>query len=226
MKQRNTGRSLRSKQGFTLLEMLLAVALGAYLVTMMTAFLFSMAGLWGAGSNERLFEKHARGVSRFLEHSFQTASSRYSTSGEASGPVYWMNWEGDDSERDSFLSFELDKSPGALIWPGDPMPHVVCSLFFDPDEGLFLLWRSRLEEDFDDDPPRKTMISPFVREIQYHYIDYEEENPQWEIETTPLQEADGAYTMPERIELLFQFEEEEVMRQLILPKAMSGTPIL
>lgn len=226
MKGGRTGRSFRSKQGFTLLEMLLAVALGAYLVTMMTAFLFSMAGLWGAGSNERLFEKHARGVSRFLEHSFQTASSRYSTSDDSNAPVYWMNWEGDESAKDFFLTFELEKSPGALIWPEDPMPHVVCSLFFDPDEGLFLLWRSRLEEDFDEDPPRKTMISPFVRQVEYHYINYEEENPQWEIETTPLQEADGTYVSPERIELVFEFKGEEVKRQLILPKTMSGTPIL
>lgn len=214
------------RAGFTLLEVLLAVALGAFILTAMTSFLFSMAELWGVGANERLFQKHARGVSRFLENGFQTASARYDTTGSGNSPVFWMNWEGDAVATESFLSFELQQSPGALVWPDEPLPHVVCSLKFDPREGLFLLWRSRLEESFDEEAPRRTLISPFVKEIEYHYIDYTEENPQWKIEKTPLQEADNEYLMPERIVLRFRFDKEEVVRQLILPKIMEGTPIL
>ncbi|MBC2604471.1 hypothetical protein H5P27_00205 [Pelagicoccus albus] len=209
-----------------MLEVLLAVALGAFIMTAITTFLFSMAELWGVGSNERLFQKHARGVARFLENSFLKASPPYDATGEDTDPVFWMNWEGDDSESISYLSFELEESPGALIWPDEPLPHVVCSLEFEEGEGLFMLWRSRLEETFDDDPPRRTLISPFVSEIRYHYIEYEEENPEWEIETLPQQEADGTYIMPERIELVFRFKEDEVKRQLILPTIMEGTPIL
>lgn len=215
-----------NQAGFTLLEVLLAVALGAMIIVSMTSFLFSMAELWGVGSNERLFQKHARGVSRFIENSFQKASHRYNEAENGNESLFWFNWEGDDTTRESFLSFELKESPGALIWPENPLPHVVCSLQFDPDEGLLLLWRSRLEEVFADDPPRRTLISPFVKEVEYHYINYEEENPEWEIETTPLQEADDSYLMPERIVLKFRFKGEEVTRQLILPKIMEGTPIL
>ncbi len=214
------------RSAFTLLEVLLAVALGSMIVVSMTAFLFSMAELWGVGSNERLFEKHARGVSRFIESSFRKASQRYDATGDANESLFWFNWEGDDTRRESFLSFELKESPGALIWPESPLPHVVCSLEFDEDEGLFLLWRSRLEDAFDEEPPRRTLISPFVKEVEYHYINYEEENPEWEIETTPLQEADDSYVMPERIVLKFRFKGEEITRQLILPKIMEGTPIL
>ncbi|MBK1878054.1 prepilin-type N-terminal cleavage/methylation domain-containing protein [Pelagicoccus mobilis] len=214
------------RSGFTLLEVLLAVALGAFILTAITSFLYSMAELWGAGSNERLFEKHARGVSRFIESSFHRASLRYATEEDGNDPVFWMNWEGDDARNEEFLSFELEQSPGALIWPENPLPHIVCSLEFDEDEGLFLLWRSRLEDAFDEDPPRRTLVSPFVTLIRYHYINYEEESPEWEIEELPQQEADESYLMPERIELVFQFGREEVKRQIILPKVMEGTPIL
>jgi len=212
--------------GFTLLEVLLAVALGAVLLTSMTTLLFGMAELWGAGSNERLFEKHARGVSRFIESSFQKASLRYASEEEGNEPLFWMDWEGDSYQKREFLSFELDQSPGALIWPEDPLPHVVCSLDFDGREGLFLLWRSRLEDVFDEEPPRRTLISPFVKQIRYHYIEYEEDDPEWEIEEEPLTEVDDTYLMPERIELVFQFGSEEIERQIILPKLMEGTPIL
>lgn len=221
-----TCRSRKNRAGFTLLEVLLSVALGAFIMTAITAFLFSMAELWGHGANERLFQKHARGVARFLENGFQKANSQYDSVEGGSAPVFWMNWEGDDTEKISYLSFELEEAPGALIWPDDPLPHVVCSLQLDPTEGLFLLWRSRLEETFDEDPPRRTMVSPFVKAISYHYIDYEEENPEWEILDTPDQEADGTYVMPARIEIVFRFKDEEVKRQLVLPTIMEGTPIL
>lgn len=217
-------RLLADRSGFTLLEVLLAVALGAFIMTAVVTFVFSMAELWGAGANERLFKKHARGVARFLEQSLQVASSRYGEEQNRS-PVFWMNWEGDANERVEYLSFELEKGPGALVWPSEPLPHVVCSVDFDRDEGLFLLWRSRLEEGFEKDPPRRTLISPFVSEVRYHYIDYEEENPQWEIETTPKQEADQSFILPQRVELVFNFKGEQVTRQLSLPSSLEGTPI-
>ncbi len=211
--------------GFTLLEVLMAVALGALVVTASTAFLMSLAELWGHGSNERLFQKHARGVTRFLEESFRVASSRYPGEEEES-PVHWFEWEGDDSRTEPLLTFELEQSPGALIWPEEPMPHVICSLEFSMRDGLFLLWRSRLEEDFEEQPPRRTLVSPFVREVRYHYIDYEDEYPQWEITSTPVEDEDSGYWIPQRIELVFVFDGERVARQLILPGPMSGTPIL
>jgi len=219
-------RPLASKEGFTLLEMLLAVALGATLVTFMVGYLFSLAGLWGAGSNDRLFEKHARGVSRFLEQSFLSASSRIAESGNVGSPVHWMQWEGDAARSEAFLTFELEQSPGALVWPEEPMPHVVCSLLFDEDDGLFLLWRSRLEQDFDEAPPRKTLVSPFVDSVEYPYIDYREESPKWEKKDRPEEEADGAYLLPERWVLTFGFDGQEVRRQLIIPRPMEGLPIL
>lgn len=213
------------RSGFTLLEVLLAVALGAIIMTVATTFVFSMAELWGAGANERLFKKHARGVSRFLERSFQQASARYSQDANASAPVFWMDWEGDGASKTQYLSFELDKSPGAFVWPDEPMPDVVCSIDLDPDEGLYLLWRSRLESDFAEDPPRKTLVSPFVKRIRYHYIDYTLENPDWEIEDQPKQNADQSYVLPQRVELVFDYKGEEIPRQLTLPFGQKGVPI-
>ncbi len=212
------------RSGFTLLEVMLAVALGAVIMTVATMFVFSMAELWGAGANERLFKKHTRGVSRFFERSLQQASVRYAD-GEAAEPVFWMDWEGDGSATVQYLSFELDTSPGALVWPEQPMPSVVCSLDLDPREGLFLLWRSRLEADFAEEPPRRTLVSPFVRQLKYHYIDYAEETPDWEILTEPKQNADQSYVLPQRLELVFDYKGTLVPRQLALPAPPKGLPL-
>lgn len=220
---RGVGKN-QTSSGFTLLEVLLAVAMGSLILVISTGFVFSMSELWGVGINERLFKKHTRGVSRFLEQSFRFAGSRYSEDTNTA-PVYWFDWEGDASKRDQFLTFELDKGPGALVWPSDPLPHVVCSLDFEKGEGLFLLWRSRLEEDFEKEPPRRTLISPFVTTMRYHYIDYEDQTPQWEIENEPRVESDQSYTNAQRIEIVFEFKGAEIVRQLTLSKGLQGVPL-
>src|SRR5262245_29771708 len=51
--------------GFTLLEILLAVALVGLVLVALNTFVFSMGELWGQRSEVRLFEQHVRAVVRF-----------------------------------------------------------------------------------------------------------------------------------------------------------------
>lgn len=221
--RRNRGR-FRSRSGFTLLEIMFAVFMGAALLVAATTFVFSLGELWGKGANVWLFQKHVRGVSRFLEQSFQTSSWKLSD-GEVESVVYWSNRGGREYENEELLTFELEKSPGVLVWPEDPLPYVVCSLELDDEEGLYLLWRSRLEEDFGEEEPRKTLISPFVKGIKYFYIDPEDEDAEWEIEEDPVKETDGTFTLPQRIEIIFEHEGQEEKRQIPLPSLFSGVPM-
>jgi len=201
-----------------------AVFMGAALLVAATTFVFSLGELWGKGANVWLFQKHVRGVSRFLEQSFQTSSWKLSD-GEVESVVYWSNRGGREYENEELLTFELEKSPGVLVWPEDPLPYVVCSLELDDEEGLYLLWRSRLEKDFGEEEPRKTLISPFVKGIKYFYIDPEDEDAEWEIEEDPVKETDGTFTLPQRIEIIFEYEGQEEKRQIPLPSLFSGVPM-
>jgi len=221
---RKSGRGIRSRRAFTLLEIMFAVFMGAAILVAATTFVFSLGELWGKGANIWLFQKHVRGVSRFLEQSFQTSSWKLSN-GEAESVVYWSNRGGREYENEELLTFELEKSPGVLVWSEDPLPYVVCSLELDDEDGLFLLWRSRLEEDFGEEEPRKTLISPFVKRIRYFYIDTEDENADWEVEEDPVKEADGTFTLPQRIEIVFEYEGREEKRQIPLPSLFDGVPM-
>ena len=207
-----------------MLEIMFAVFMGAALLVAATTFVFSLGELWGKGANVWLFQKHVRGVSRFLEQSFQTSSWKLSD-GEVESVVYWANRGGREYENEELLTFELEKSPGVLVWPEDPLPYVVCSLELDDEEGLYLLWRSRLEEDFGEEEPRKTLISPFVKGIKYFYIDPEDEDAEWEIEEDPVKETDGTFTLPQRIEIIFEYEGQEEKRQIPLPSFFIGVPM-
>ena len=61
-------------RAFTLLEVLLALALVALLLVAMNTFVFSMGELWGRGTDVRLFDLHVRAVSRYLEHELRAAA--------------------------------------------------------------------------------------------------------------------------------------------------------
>ena len=53
--------------GFTLLELLLSLALIGMLLVAMNQFIFSMGELWGRGADVRLFDRHVRAVTRFMD---------------------------------------------------------------------------------------------------------------------------------------------------------------
>jgi len=216
---------LRRARGFTLMEVMVAVFFGAAILVAATTFVFSMGELWGKGAEERLYQKHARGVTRFLEESFQKAGFRQGSGEGGSTPVYWMERGGGSAAGEELLTFELDASPGPLVWPEEPLPFVVCSLRLDAQDGLLLLWRSRLEEDFREKAPRATLLSPFVTELRYYYIDREVRNPDWEILLGPKRDRENELALPERIELVFNYKGETIERQIVLPAAFQGVPL-
>tara|TARA_B110000037_G_scaffold216959_1_gene277021 strand:- start:58 stop:717 length:660 start_codon:yes stop_codon:yes gene_type:complete len=218
---------------------MLATFMGATLMVAAIAFILGMGELWGVGVESRLYNKHVRGVSRFLEQTFEKAASRAPISAitadgeeaapaenEETMPVYWGTWGNKENSRKEYLTFEMDESPGLLVWPGDPMPQVVCSLDFEEGEGLYLLWMSRLEKEFEEEEPRRTMITPYLTQIKYHYLDAEDDDePEWEVFDEPETETNGDPILPQRIELVFEYDEEILTRHLMLPARISGVPL-
>ena len=63
----------RRSRGFTLLEMLLALALVGMLMVGLNTFVFSMSEIWGRNREPRLFDQHVRAVTRYLESELRTA---------------------------------------------------------------------------------------------------------------------------------------------------------
>ena len=68
-------RAMQSiRRGFTLLEILLALSLASLVLVGMNAFIFSMGELWGRDSDVRIFERHVRAVTRFLEQELRASA--------------------------------------------------------------------------------------------------------------------------------------------------------
>jgi hypothetical protein len=206
---------------FTLLEILLAMALIAMVLIAMNTFVFSMGELWGRNADVRLFEQHTRAVTRFLEHELRTAA--FPPSVRANGtPFTVQEIRPQNGSMDKLVTFELPAGCRLFTWPERPLPEVVCSLQVRPDQGLVLLWHSRLEKNFDTDPPRETVVTPFVTEMTYDYWD--PDASRWSTETVMKLDSQGQPMAPQRLRLKFVYAKMTREGVVTLPSVGQALP--
>ena len=209
------------RRGFTLLEVLIAMALAALVLVSMNTFVFSMSELWGRNTDLRLFDQHVRAVSRFLEHELRAAAlPPAGTAGQAPIAAQEINTQSGSTE--TLLTFELPEGSRLFVWLGQPLPEVVCSLAVRDRVGLVFLWHSRLEQHFDDQPPRETVISPLVTALSYDYYDSGFKN--WKNETAVRRNAQGEYEAPQRLHLKFVYRTRSQEVVIPLPNVTEGLP--
>jgi prepilin-type N-terminal cleavage/methylation domain-containing protein len=207
------------QRGFTLLETLLASALLGALLLALNFFVFSMAEIWGQGSERRLFEQHVRAVTREVEDLIRTAS----LPPQAADPVlFTREIRLDNGQRENPLSFELPAGSPRLPWQGVPLPDVVCSLVAQPRQGLVLYWQSRLEEKFDDATPQPWVMTPFVETLTYDY--FESEARLWRSHPTLQRDNGGRWRMPNRLRLSFVHGKMQAETTITLPAALGPLP--
>jgi hypothetical protein len=211
----------RSSPAFTLLEILLALALTALVLVSLNTFVFSMGELWGRNSEVRLFDRHVRAVTRFLAEELHTAALPPAVSAGAS-PIAPQEIRPPNGASDNLLTFELPAGSRLLNWPDRPLPEVVCSLQARDRDGLVLLWHSRLEQKFATDPPRETIITPLVTALAYDY--YDPDFRTWKTETAIQKDSSGQLKAPQRLRLKFAYGKLTRESVIALPAPTEGLP--
>ncbi len=214
--------SLRRRRGFTLLEILLSLALVGLLLTAMNTFVFSMGELWGQRADHRLFDQHVRAVCRFLERELRTASLPPHARTNASA-VTLEEIRPQNGMMEKMLTFELPAGSRLFTWPERPLPEVICSFQVRPNEGLVMLWHSRLERDFETAPPRETVITPLATALSYEY--YDADVSRWTIETAVKNDRDGKPMTPQRLRLKFTYNKMTRESVITLPTPGEALPM-
>jgi len=207
-------RRARSR-GFTLLEVLLAIALLGSLLVALNMFVFSMAEVWGKGREERLFAQHARAVAVHVEDLLRRAALSPEGGGLEVKEVKLEN--GGEAPE---LAFTLAEGSRLIAWPETPLPDVEMSIGVAEREGLRLHWQSLLELNRDTESPRAVIVSPFVVSMAWDY--YDENFRRWETLDSPKREVDGSYPLPRRIRLRFAHGKLSLERVLRVPAAREG----
>jgi prepilin-type N-terminal cleavage/methylation domain-containing protein len=209
------------RRGFTLLETLLALALAGMLMVALNTFVFSMGELWGRNTDLRLFDQHVRAVTRFLQHELR-AAARPPAASAGTPPFTMTEVRTQTGSTETLLTFELFEGSRLFVWPGQPLPEVVCSLAMREGTGLLLLWHSRLEKDFAEQMPRETVVTPLVTALSYDYYDASFKN--WKNENQPRRSAQGGYDAPQRLRLKFTYLTRSQEVVIVLPTVNQGVP--
>jgi prepilin-type N-terminal cleavage/methylation domain-containing protein len=209
------------RAAFTLLEILLALSLVGLVLVAMNTFVFSMGELWGRNAEMRLFEQHVRAVTRFLENELRVAALPPAVRAGAQ-PIVPEEIRPAAGSTDNLLTFELPEGSRLFTWPDRPLPEVVCSLQVRERDGLMLLWHSRLEKKFNDDPPRETLVTPLVTALSYEYYDANFKN--WKEETQLRHDAQNRYLAPQRIRLKFAYGKMTRETVVTLPSTPEALP--
>lgn len=201
---------MNRRRGFSMLEILVAMALVGLVMVALNTFIFSMGELWGRNSDVRLFEQHVRNVTRYLEAEMRVAA--LPPAGRGNTPAVAPRESKDRmSMQSKLLSFELPAGTRLLNWPERPLPAVVCWLTVRDREGLVLLWQSRLEKQFKDGPPREVVISEFVTGMTYDYFD--PDFKRWQNEQN-MRTENGEPKPPQRIRLKFTYD--KLVREAVI----------
>ena len=206
--------------GFTLLELLLSLALIGLLLVAMNQFIFSMGELWGRGTDVRLFDRHARAVTRFVEKMVGATALPVA---QGTQVLTVQDVRLPDGPTTSLLTFELPAGSRVLPWPGAPLPDVVCSLGVLPDQGLVCYWHSRIETHFADEPPRATVLSPLVTAISYDY--YSTDYNRWQNFPAMQRDSSGRWQLPTRLRLQFTYGKLTRETVITLPSASQALPL-
>ncbi len=215
-------KTANASSAFTLLEILLSLALVALLLVSMNTFIFSMGELWGRRTDVRLFEQHVRAVTRFLEHELRAAALPPAARANST-PIALQEIKPQNGMMEKMLTFELPAGSRLFTWPERPLPEVVCSFQARAGEGLVLLWHSRLEKSFDSDPPRETVVTPLVSGLTYDY--YDQDANRWSTESTLKMDPQGQPMTPHRLRLKFSYAKMTRESVVTLPLPGEGLPI-
>lgn len=209
-------------RGFSLVEILLAVALMGGLLLALNVFVFSMGEIWGRNSEQRLFDQHVRAVTRHVEKLLRLAATSPGALASAGGAVSPQEVRLESGSTESLLTFELPEGDRVLPWPEHPLPDVVCSLAAQEGKGLLLYWHSRLETRFDDDPARAMVLTAFGAGLSYEY--YQPDFKAWQSQTRLQKDRDGKWLTPDRIVLRFVHGKMTAETTIALPGATGALP--
>ena len=199
----------------------MAMALVALILVGLNSFIFSMGELWGRNSDVRLFDQHVRAVTRYLQSELLRASLPPAAALNAK-PVGVRMVAPATATRENMLTYQVLAGGRILRWPGRPLPEVVCSLQVRRDTGLVMLWHSDLENRFNDDPPRETLVSPFVTAIAYDYFDTDFSH--WTTETSLRTDNGGNPVAPQRLRVTFMYGKLKEETLVAIPTVQAGRP--
>ena len=223
---------MKCLRGFSLIEVLLALAVGGIVLMAASSLLVTISQAWANRPATRdAFDAHVNGIAHFLTAVLEDAEN-YEDSSKSSGIIELSRPIGFSESDDPLIKFYLPKAPPFFYWPGSFAHSVHTYLLMEEGEGFHFLWYSDHQEKevneegkaelVDEDQLFRSQISPYFQEVYYCYYgeedDLSDEKKEWIIVSSleRIKETDK-FRIPDFIKLVFRWEEEDLERTITIP---------
>ncbi|MDR1818025.1 MAG: hypothetical protein LBR07_07670 [Puniceicoccales bacterium] len=196
---RQSHRRRGSRGGFTLAEIVIAIALTAALLTGLTMTTVNILGVWTAQAEAPLFDRHVDGLRRMLEEcvaettdsasgtgtsvfatAVGTAAARNATAAGNTGAlrtasaVFTQPPSAAGVERAAYL--RITGAPPVLICDTAPTGFIHAWLVAENNE-LALYWQTDAERTNSSDDAHRLLLSPHLAGVSY--LGYNTANNEW-----------------------------------------------
>lgn len=198
----------RSRSAFSLIEMVLAIAIGGVVLAMASTLMYVMFQIWISSQRDAFFKKHVEGAERFLNSLVRPASLLPNITHDPR-----MERPPGYSEFDPYLLVIKTNEAAPFFYWGNGKPargELMVAFYFDKKEGLSLLWYPIVQRPDGLNEVYKTKISACVTALQYGYFD--PDMKRWKFLDQPLSEFDSdTPTLPDILKLSFSYEGDEAL---------------
>ena len=207
------------RAAFTLVEIMLALAVSAFVMFGCAAMMFDMMRLTEYFERGGTFRSHVDGVEKFLRAAFMNSEIETGNLGLFESPLasntaktVWLVRDFEDKNVDKYhlaygVGIEHPLYPSPLGFAGDKL----CLLEL-LDGGLYIVWRFvQPEREGEEAAIYKMLLSPWVKKIGYIYNDNDRWKEEDEIKTMGYSDL-----MPKYIKIYFDRHGEKYER-LISP---------
>lgn len=205
------------RRAFTLVEVMLGLAISALVMFGCVALMFDMARLTEYFESGNSFRNHVDGVEKFLRCAVvdseigSAAKFESPLTKNTAGTIYVAKDFENTGANDYYIGYGVRTShpfyPSPLGFGADK----ICLLELDGDDGLYLVWKFTDAEIENSDPAiYKTLLSKWVKKIGYIY----NSSAGWEEEETLR--TSGETLMPSYIKIYFDKNGETYERIISL----------
>ena len=222
---------MKKQPGFSLVEVLLALAVGGLVLMSASSLLVTISQSWANRPATRdAFDAHVNGIAHFLTAVLEEATLAKEGSG-GTDMVELLRPVGFSETKDPLIKFYLREAPPLFFWPHGLASRVHVYFQFEEGEGLYFLWYSDLQELEksdngehqleNEDQLFRTQISPYFEEVYYCYYGEEgetaDEKKTWRIESELEENIEsGKFRVPDFIKIVFRWDEEDLERTITL----------
>lgn len=196
----------RSRRAFTLLEVVIAIALSGILLTAAAGIVMNTVQLWEKSDNVVSIDRHLAGLDRFLSSLLEAQSSQAIARTEDGKTVTGCTWTTPPNMDETFPCFVISKSYPILQLREKPIPAVTAWLFWDSD-GLWLVTQTPRQKNESEDYASFTLLSPLLDYAEILY--WEDESGTWET----IDSVDEVTLQSRTIRVVFHFKKDRQMRE-------------